>query len=369
MTLDEELRAAFAGKRVLVTGHTGFKGSWLSLWLSSLGAEVTGLSLAPENERWLFVAAGIEKLCRHVLGDVRSPDVVQKAVRECRPHFVIHAAAQPLVRRSYQQPLETLGTNVMGTAHVLDALRVANESVTAVVVTSDKAYENREWAYGYREDEPMGGHDIYSMSKGATELLVSAWRRSFFSPGSVARHGVRLASARAGNVIGGGDWSQDRIVPDTISALASGNPIIIRSPHAVRPWQHVLEPLGGYLLLAARLSNAAGAKLEELASGWNFGPKLDGTRTVRELATEIIAQWGSGRIEERLDPNAPHEASILRLSIEKAHAKLGWAPRWGFEEAVARTVEVYRAQASGASPAELQRRCLAQIADYSGASV
>lgn len=254
----DELRSAYAGKRVLLTGHTGFKGAWLTLWLERLGAKVTGLSLAPEKDS-VFLTAGVEASCEHRVADIRDLGKVREIVAAVKPDVVLHLAAQALVRRSYVDPLETLGSNVTGTAHVLEAIRLEKHRCAVVVVSSDKCYENREWVYGYREDDAMGGHDPYSMSKGATELVTSSWRRSFFHPAKLSEHGVAIASARAGNVIGGGDWAADRIVPDCIRSLSKGAPIGVRSPKAVRPWQHVLEPLGGYLLLGARLmsTNAA----------------------------------------------------------------------------------------------------------------
>lgn len=355
-----DLEAAWAGKRVLLTGHTGFKGAWLTLWLEKLGAHVTGFSLAPEPDS-LFVSAGVGSSCVHIEGDVRDLKAVQAAVKECRPDVVLHLAAQSLVRRSYAEPLLTVETNVMGTANVLEAVRTAGRPCAVVVVSSDKCYENRETCHGYRESDPMGGHDPYSMSKGATELVVSAWRRSFFPPSRLSRHGVAVASARAGNVIGGGDWAADRIVPDCIRALRSGQPIAVRNPSSVRPWQHVLEPLSGYLTLGAKLM---GPDAKDYCEGWNFGPWLDSSRPVSALADEIVKAWGSGRWEYRGDPDAPHEASLLRLAIDQAHTRLGWAPRWRFEEAVRRTVAWYRAQADGASAEALKALTLKQIADY-----
>jgi CDP-glucose 4,6-dehydratase len=356
-----ELREAFQGRRVLVTGHTGFKGSWLTLWLQHLGAEVWGLSLAPENDRWLFTAARVDRFCHHAVGDIRDAALVLKRVKEAQPEVVLHLAAQALVRRSYQNPLETVATNVMGTAHVLEAVRAYGKPCRVVVVTSDKSYENRERDEGYREDEAMGGHDPYSMSKGATELLTSSWRRSYFSPAKVKEHGVLVASARAGNVIGGGDWAEDRLVPDIIRSLMDKKPIGVRNPNSVRPWQHVLEPLGGYLLLAARMGRPGG---EALADGWNFGPEAASTRTVADLVEVALSAWGSGRWEDQSDPNALHEAKLLKLSIEKARTRLGWGPRWGFEETVRRTVTWYRAQAYGAQPDVLEQLVRAQLDDY-----
>ncbi|HVE85079.1 MAG TPA: CDP-glucose 4,6-dehydratase, partial [Myxococcales bacterium] len=260
---DAELRAAYQGKRVLLTGHTGFKGGWLALWLAELGAQVTGFALPPDTEPSFFNLAGVGDRCRHVVGDVRDPGELSRALSECSPHYVFHLAAQSLVRRSYERPIETLQTNVMGTAHLLEAIRQSRHRCALVVVTSDKCYENREWLYGYREHEPMGGHDVYSMSKGAAELLVASYRRSFFPPERLHEHGVALATARAGNVIGGGDWAPDRLVPDVVQALVDRRPVPVRNPGSVRPWQHVLEPAGAYLLLGARLAGAGTAHPEQ----------------------------------------------------------------------------------------------------------
>ncbi|MFT3709464.1 MAG: CDP-glucose 4,6-dehydratase [Archangium sp.] len=357
MSFSDELAAAYAGKRVLLTGHTGFKGAWLTLWLERLGAKVTGLSLAPEKDS-LFLAAGVEKSCAHRVGDIRDLKTVRETIADVKPQIVLHLAAQALVRRSYADPLETLGSNVTGTAHVLEAIRLEKQRCAVVVVSSDKCYENREWVYGYREDDAMGGHDPYSMSKGATELVTSSWRRSFFHPSKLSEHGVAIASARAGNVIGGGDWAADRIVPDCIRSLAKGAPIGVRSPHAVRPWQHVLEPLGGYLLLGARLQSSRAA---EYCEGWNFGPNGESARSVSQLADALVKAWGSGSWVDQSDPKANHEAGLLTLSIDKARARLGWAPRWNFDETIAKTVEWYRAQINGADVKQLNALCLSQL--------
>ncbi len=355
------LRAAYAGRRVLVTGQTGFKGSWLTLWLADLGAEVTGYALAPDTTPALYERIGVARACRSVIADVRDLARLTAVVKEARPEVILHLAAQPLVRLSYQQPLETLQVNVLGTAHLLEAVRAAGHPCAVVVVTSDKCYENQERAHGYREDEPMGGHDVYSMSKGATELVVASWRRSFFHPARLGQHGVALATARAGNVVGGGDWARDRIVPDAIAALSAGRPIPVRNPHGVRPWQHVLEPLGGYLLLGARLLGPAAASYAE---PFNFGPRLEDARPVREVVEALIAAWGSGSWADQHDQQAPHEAGLLRLDIGKAAARLDWAPRWHFAETFTRTVAWYRAFHDGASPGELAALCRTQIHEY-----
>jgi CDP-glucose 4,6-dehydratase len=361
----EAWAAALRNRRVLVTGHTGFKGGWLCAWLDALGAEVTGYALPPPTEPNIFDAARVGELVRHVEGDVRDARRLGEVWREARPEIVFHLAAQSLVRESYREPLATLETNFNGTAHVLELARRSPDPLALVVVTSDKCYENREWVYGYREDDAMGGHDVYSMSKGASELLVSSYRRSFFGDG--ATNQVACATARAGNVVGGGDWSADRIVPDCVRAATADQPIAVRNPRAVRPWQHVLEPLSGYLRLGARLLSADGDERRRFSEAWNFGPEVGNTRAVGELVGAFVARWGgASRWQDAADPAAPHEASLLRLSIDKAYARLGWSPRWGFDETVARTVEWYRAFYAGEDVRELCRR---QIADYSGGTL
>ncbi len=303
---------------------------------------------------------------RHVVGDIRGPVAIRDLVAEVRPEFVFHLAAQPLVRLSYREPIETYAVNVMGTAHLLDAVRLAGSPCSVVAVTTDKCYENREWVHSYREEDPMGGYDPYSSSKGAAELVVAAYRRSFFSSPSSP---VRLASARAGNVIGGGDWAEDRIVPDCIRALGSEQKIIVRNRRATRPWQHVLEPLSGYLTLAAALGGESERSLTtnhqsvHLRSAFNFGPNLDSNRSVGELVTEILVNW-PGQWVDQTDPDAPHEATLLNLATDKAYHLIGWRPRWDFEPTIARTVEWYRAIATGTDAAELTRN---QIRDYSAA--
>jgi CDP-glucose 4,6-dehydratase len=362
------LGAAYARKRVLVTGHTGFKGGWLAVWLRSLDAEVTGYALTPSSDPALFVDADVGAVCRSVIGDVRDPGAVRAVVREARPDVVFHLAAQPLVRLSYDEPIATVETNVMGTAHVLEAIRLERRPCAVVVVTSDKCYENREWPYGYREADAMGGHDPYSMSKGAAELVTASWRRSFFPPDRLAAHGVALASARAGNVIGGGDWAKDRIVPDAVRALSARVPIPVRNPRSVRPWQHVLEPLGGYLLLGARLMGESADERARCCEAFNFGPAPEATQPVSAVVSAMVDAWGSGSWEQIPQPGAPHEAAVLRLAVEKAFARLGWSPRWNLEDAVRRTVEWYRARAEGASAAALRDLMLRQIRDYAGPS-
>lgn len=357
-----EIRQAYAGQTVLLTGHTGFKGGWLSLWLHSLKAKVVGYSLE-SLPMSVFQTALVEPtLHQHHIADIRDLPRLIALLKATRPAVVFHLAAQALVKPSYEQPLETMSVNAMGTATLLEAIRQAKIQCAVVVVSSDKCYENREWVYGYREDDALGGHDVYSMSKGATELVTASWRRSFFDPEKLSQHGVAVGSARAGNVIGGGDWAAYRIVPDVISALKSQSPIEVRSPKAVRPWQHVLEPLSGYLLLGARLLNPVTAP--RFCEAYNFGPSNSSVKTVAQLVDGLVKQWGKGKWVDVSNPNAVHEASLLQLSIDKAAAHLDWHPRWGFDETLKRTVNWYRLQANGATAEQLRAACASDIADY-----
>lgn len=354
---------AFKGKVVWLSGHTGFKGTWLAEWLLRLGAKVHGFSLAPHTTPSLFDQTELAARMSHEIAEVRDAEAVRRSIQAVQPDFVFHLAAQALVRASYERPVETYATNVMGTAHVLEALRGLNKPCAVVMVTTDKCYENREWVYGYREDDPLGGFDPYSSSKAGAELVIAAYRRSFFR-----EHPVRIASARAGNVIGGGDWAQDRIVPDCIRALQHNQPIQVRNPGATRPWQHVLEPLSGYLWLAALLHPASYVRLLApapcpLASAFNFGPGHDANRTVRELVEELLRHW-PGRWEDQSDPKAAHEAGLLQLSIDKAHAQLGWRPVWSFATAVEETVQWYRRVAPASCPAEAREQIAMHIARY-----
>jgi CDP-glucose 4,6-dehydratase len=330
---------------VLLTGHTGFKGSWLALWLLELGAKVTGLALPPDTDPNLFAQLGLERRLDHRLGDIRDADRVASLVNDVRPQVVLHLAAQPLVRRSYAEPAVTWATNVMGTIHLLEALRCMEEPCTAVLITTDKVYRNNEWLYGYRENDPLGGHDPYSSSKAAAELAIASWRASFCGSQPHQSPHLRMASARAGNVIGGGDWAPDRIVPDAMRALGRGEPIGVRNPAATRPWQHVLEPLSGYLLLAERLSADP-----SLADAFNFGPQLEANRSVRELVEQALRHWPGSWVDQS-DPQAPHEASLLNLVIDKAHHQLGWSPRWDFATTLERTVNWYRSLQQGQATA------------------
>lgn len=351
------LHPFWSGKRVFLTGHTGFKGSWLCLWLQSLGAEVTGYALEPPTNPSLFEVARVGEGMRSIIADIRDLPTLQQALREAQPEIVIHLAAQPLVRYSYQNPVETYATNVMGAVHLLEAVR-HTPSVRAVVnVTSDKCYENREWVWGYREHEPMGGYDPYSSSKGCAELVTAAWRRSFFPPADYARHGVALASARAGNVIGGGDWAADRLVPDLIAAFAAGRPAVIRNPPAIRPWQHVLEPLSGYLRLAEKLYYEGAA----FAEGWNFGPDEADAQPVVWIANRLVELWGEGACWQPDGGHHPHEAHDLKLDCAKAKARLGWMPRWPLIVALRRIVAWQRALQAGE---DMRAWSLAELADY-----
>jgi CDP-glucose 4,6-dehydratase len=367
----------YAGKTVFLTGHTGFKGAWLAHWLLKLGARVHGFALTPPTSPALFDLLGLAGRLEHQMADLRDAAAVKQAVAAAQPDFVFHLAAQAILRASYDDPVETYATNVMGTLHVLEALRELKKPCAAVVVTTDKCYENREWVYGYREEDPLGGYDPYSSSKAAVEIAVSAWRRSFFGG-----HPVAIATARAGNVIGGGDWAKDRIVPDCVRTLQANRPVPVRNRTSRRPWQHVLEPLSGYLWLAARMLDSVEGRVSsaeppfhkplgapasppassqrtdlpgghsdapsghppldpQLASAFNFGPTHESNRTVEELVLEVLKHW-PGRWEDKSDPNAVHEARLLQLATDKAHALLGWSPVWDFPMAIEQTVGWYR---------------------------
>lgn len=345
------LHHSFEGKRVWLSGHTGFKGSWLSEWLLELGAIVHGYALAPETNPALFEQLGLADRLEHELADIRNAEAVKKSIHSFRPDFVIHMAAQPLVRRSYAIPVETYETNVMGTINALEALRTLSHGCATVIVTTDKVYHNHESGRAYEESDPLGGHDPYSSSKAMAEITTSAYRDSYFR-----NHAVRVASARAGNVIGGGDWADDRIVPDAMRALDQRQGIRLRNPKAVRPWQHVLEPLGGYLQLAARLASDP-----SVATSFNFGPGPDSNRSVRDLTEEILKNR-KGSWEDVSEPNALHEATLLNLSINKARTILDWMPRWNFSTTVEKTVSWYRDIHNGiVTPVEMTT---SQIREY-----
>jgi CDP-glucose 4,6-dehydratase len=349
----------YRGRSVLVTGHTGFKGSWLTCWLQALGARVAGYALEPATEPSLFHLLATRPAFADHRGDIRDAVRLQHVFERVRPDTVFHLAAQPIVRRSYDTPLETLEVNAMGTATLLEAVRRAGRPCVVVIVTSDKCYENVEWVWGYREDDKLGGHDPYSVSKAVAELIVASWRRSFFSPARAREHGIRVASVRAGNVIGGGDWSPDRLVPDCIRALQAGDVIRVRNPLAHRPWQHVLEPLSGYLWLGARMAVDADPRLPD---AWNFGPAGRDSRSVAELVDTLVDEWGSGSWQDISHGGGPHEAQQLSLACDKALQQLSWWPTWGFEQAVAKTVQWYRAWANAEK--DLWHVCQRQIIDY-----
>jgi CDP-glucose 4,6-dehydratase len=355
MDMIEELRTSLKGKRVLVTGHTGFKGSWLSIWLNRLGALSYGFSLSAPSEPSMFALCGVEEDINHLLGDIRDLRSLQETFLAVMPDLVIHMAAQPLVRQSYIDPMDTLTSNVIGTANVLEAVRAMDRACAVVVVSSDKCYENQEWVWGYRENDPMGGKDPYSMSKGATELVVSSWRSSYFEQGGQ----VKLASARAGNVIGGGDWAKDRIVPDCIRAFVAGESVELRNPGAIRPWQHVLEPLGGYLLLACRL---LGDTADQYCSGWNFGPAATDVKTVEYVVAGIAARLGrNSKWVPARDENVK-EAMLLSLNCDKAISKLGWRPTWAIDEVIEKTASWYNSWYNGCS--DIRAQTISQIAQF-----
>ncbi len=354
--MSTQLADFYKGKTVVVTGHTGFKGAWLAAWLKAMGADVIGYALAPETGRpSLFETAAVGEGMASVIADLRDAEAVAQTIQSGEPELVFHLAAQAIVRRSYDEPLVTYQTNVMGTAHVLEALRSSPNTKAAVIVTSDKCYENREWPWGYRESDPMGGYDPYSSSKGCAELVSSAYRRSFFSDDGTAA----IATARAGNVIGGGDWAEDRLIPDIVRAVASGQPVHVRNPGTTRPWQHVLEPVRGYLMLGRRLHQDG----TSFAEGWNFGPAESDSVAVREVTARIKAYWNeAGLAVTEGDGEGPHEAHLLRLECGKARRELGWSPVFTLDEALETTVDWYREYLADPSsaPAMLER----QIAEY-----
>ncbi len=357
MVTDKEF---WRGKRVFLTGHTGFKGAYASLWLSEWGAEVTGYALGPVSSPNLFELARVDKRVTSLTGDIRDREALAKAIRRAKPDVIIHMAAQPLVRESYITPVETYETNVMGTVHLLDAARSCEGLRAIVAVTTDKCYENKEWVWGYREDEPMGGHDPYSSSKGCCELIINAYRRSFFPPERYSGHGVAVASARAGNVIGGGDWSKDRLIPDFLAAMERGEQVLIRSPRATRPWQYVLEPLSGYFALARALYERGAA----FGGGWNFGPEDADAREVEWIVRRMCALWGGGAAYRVDAAEHPHEASSLKLDISKAKALLGWSPRWDLARALEVLTGWHKRYLAGE---DVRALCLETIENYTAA--
>ncbi len=329
----------YRGKRILITGHTGFKGSWLAIWLHELGAEIIGVSLEPFSDKDNYVLSGIGgKIKADIRADIRDLGRMKEIFAEYKPEIVFHLAAQPLVRLSYEQPVETYETNVMGTVNILEAIRATDSVKVGVMITTDKCYDNKEQLQGYKEDDPFGGYDPYSSSKGACEIAIQSWRRSFFNPEDYDKHGKSVASVRAGNVIGGGDWSKDRIIPDCIRALEADKPIEIRSPKSVRPWEHVLEPLSGYLLLAKKMWEHP----TEYCEGWNFGPENDSVSTVWDVASELIRQYSKGSLKDCSNPNAPHEAKLLMLDITKAKTRLNWNPRLNMKQCISLVADWYK---------------------------
>jgi len=350
----------YNGKKVLVTGHTGFKGGWISLWLKELGAEVIGYSLEPPTKPSFFKATGLKNKLIHVIGDVRDEKYLVSVFEKYQPEFVFHLAAQSLVRFSYKEPRLTYETNVMGTVNILEAIRKSKSVRVTVIITSDKCYENKEWVYGYRENDPVGGHDPYSSSKGCAELVVSAYRRSFLNPVNQNDHKIAIASARAGNVIGGGDWREDRLIPDCVKSLSKDRPIIIRSPHAVRPWQYVLEPLSGYLLLGAKMYKGGAM----YSGAWNFGPPNSDLITVKEITKKIVSYWGSGKYKIKASHKNPHEAKLLKLDCSKARSILKWYPLYDIDEALLKTIEWYKMFYNETKENNLFIYTVEQIKDY-----
>jgi len=358
MHLKSLLRENFRESTVLVTGHTGFKGGWLSLWLESLGAEVIGYSLDPQSKPSFFQATGLAEHVNDIRADILDHDRLMETIRNHKPDFVFHLAAQPIVRESYKKPLDTFNVNIMGTAILLESIRELQQKTVCVCITSDKCYENREWTHAYREIDTLGGYDPYSASKAAAEIVIASYRSSFFNP-AAGSPVCPVASARAGNIIGGGDWARDRIVPDCIRALAGGRDIILRNPSAIRPWQFVLEPLAGYLVLACKMREEPAI----YADAWNFGPWYTNTVDVRHLAGKIAGAWGSGMCRNaRGTRKQPHEAHCLKLDIAKSVAKLGWNPVYTIDEAVRQTVEWYRHYYAGDT--DMYRLSRDQIAGY-----
>jgi CDP-glucose 4,6-dehydratase len=349
----QDILSFYKGKRVLVTGDTGFKGSWLSLWLKELGAEVTGYALPPERDNDHFYLLGLDKLIHHIDGDIRDLPKLKRIMDEFQPDFLFHLAAQALVRLSYDDPKLTFDTNISGSVNILEAVRLSSSLRSVIYVTSDKCYRNKEWIWGYRENDELGGRDPYSASKAAAEVVFSSYVDSFFSKQTA----LGIASVRAGNVIGGGDWAADRIVPDSIKFLQLKEPIVLRNPSATRPWQHVLEPLYGYLMLAVKLYNTP----ENFSGSWNFGPGGESIRTVQELSEKIICQWGEGEVRCNKQSNAPHEATLLHLNCDKAHHLLGWNSRWDFDRTVTETVKWYKEVVEGKPALGVTKK---QICDF-----
>jgi CDP-glucose 4,6-dehydratase len=351
-------RQFWKGRRVFLTGHTGFKGSWLSLWLHQLGAEITGYSFKPSTSPSMYEVCSVGDVVHSIYGDIRDAELLKKAMIDARPEVVIHMAAQPLLRESYRNPIETYSTNVMGTVHLFEATRACGSVKAIVNVTTDKCYENKEWEWGYRENDSLGGYDPYSSSKGCSEFVTSAYRSSFFNPTTYNEHGVAVASARAGNVIGGGDWAQDRLIPDALKAFQEQRPVSIRNPSAIRPWQHVLEPISGYLILAQSLYQSGAAYGE----GWNFGPHETDAKPVQWIVSKLCDKWGNGASFEVVDDNEKlHEAHYLKLDCSKSKTRLGWTPQWTLEDAINKICEWSMAYVNSEDIVSLT---FSQIKDY-----
>ena len=346
----------WGNRKVLVTGHTGFKGSWLSIWLKMMGTEVIGYALEPYTERDNFVLSKLGEKIIHIIGDIRNYEHLYEIIKQYEPEFVFHLAAQPIVRESYINPKETFDVNIGGTVNLLECCRLTDSVKVIINVTTDKCYENKEWFWGYRESDRLGGYDPYSSSKTGSEIVTAAYRQSFFNPEQVNEQGKNLASARAGNVIGGGDWQTDRLIPDCVASLERNKQVIVRNPSAVRPWQHVLEPLSGYLLLAEKMFENPGQYCE----AWNFGPEEGSIKSVGELTALVIENWGEGSWEYSSDKNAPHETNILKLDISKARNRLGWNPVMSIKKAVKTTVDWYKSY----HEKDMYRFCEQQIESY-----
>jgi len=344
-------------KKVLVTGHTGFKGSWLSLWLQEMGAQVVGIALAPPTRPSLYLQARVAENMESLRVDIRDLDSIKNIFKEYQPEVIFHLAAQPLVRYSYQEPVETYQTNVMGTLNILEAIRNVDSVRAAVMITTDKCYENREWDWGYRENEAMGGHDPYSSSKGCAELLIASYRESYYPADKYNEHNMAIASVRAGNVIGGGDWAEDRLIPDIIRAVQTNATVHIRNPNSIRPWQHVLEPLGGYIELAEKLFVSG----EHYAEAWNFGPKEEDAKPVKWIVEKTTKLWDEHASWVVDEGEHPHEANYLKLDCSKAHAKLNWWPKWPLESALEKIVDWHKKEKNGA---DMKLFTLEQIKDY-----
>lgn len=347
----------YKNSKVLITGHTGFKGSWLSIWLNHLGAEVIGIALDPKTEKDLFILTGLAGKMTDYREDIRNLNRINKIFQKENPEIVFHLAAQALVLSGYENPVTTFETNITGTVNILEACRNTESVKQVIIVTTDKVYENKEQLTGYKEHDPMGGYDPYSASKAGAEMVTQSYLRSFFSPGYVSGSGKSVATARAGNVIGGGDWSLNRIVPDCIRSLEENKPIIVRNPDAIRPWQHVLDPLCGYLLLAFRMSDDP----QKYSGAWNFGPEAEGMVSVKDLVETIISYWGKGNWEESGNDKKLHEAGNLRLNINKSKKILGWGPIFDFDESVEMTIDWYK----NYSKCNVYQLCIEQLKEYS----